>query len=105
MAGRDMAHFVGHFTPLLVAVFLPYESVSPAVLRGEDFNIGQTVLPNVFIPAFTNLDLAWGPQDQRKTKHIGFISSCTFDPSRMKSDMVMKQLKLKFLRLLLSKIY
>ena len=54
---------------------------------------------------FPDFDLAWGSQGQRRVKPAGFIfsQSHSFHLTRMKFD-VMKQIKLTFLRLLLSKI-
>ena len=54
---------------------------------------------------FTDLDLAWTSQDQRKEKPTGLVFSHTFQLIRVKFDVVMKLIKLNILRLLLSKIY
>ena len=85
-----------------------------AILCGKTFHIGhypQTFQPNLFNPAlllgtidfyhyyttfsFSNLDLAWGSQDQRKAKLLCFIFLHTCQLIKMKFDIVLKQLNLK----------
>ena len=53
-----------------------------------------------FYTAFTDLDLAWRSQGQRKAKPIGLIFSHSFHLVRMKFGVVMKQFKLNIQRLL-----
>ena len=87
----------------------------PSTLRGKNFSIGRKLFNHFFfLPAmlidtinsyqffstFTDLDLAWGSQAQRKAKPISFILSHTFHLIRMKFDVMMKQFKLNVLRLL-----
>ena len=46
---------------------------------------------NFINTTFTDLDLGWGSQGQRKAKPLGFIFFHNFQLIRMKYDMVLKQ--------------
>ena len=54
----------------------------------------QAPLTDHFYTTFSDLDLSWGSQSQRKAKPVGFIFSHTFQLIWMKSDIVSKQFKL-----------
>ena len=97
-----------------------WPAVQLVICLGKHLNIGhylQTVLPNVFMPAmlrgtidfydFVPLSMTWvlpgGHMISAKETLLASFSR-TFHLSRMKFDVVMKQLKLNIVRLLLRKV-
>ena len=94
----------------------------PAVLRGENVNVGhyeQIFQPDCFytrlvnrhhwlLPFYTtfnDLDLAWRSKGQRNAKPVGFILLHIFPINGMKLDIMLKQFTLNIPILLLSEIH
>ena len=58
-----------------------------------------------FYATFSNLDLGWGLQGQRKAKPVGFIFSHTLQLVEIEFDVELKQFKLNILMLIFSEIF